>query len=119
MELYVMALEEAIFFNGLPEMNIQDIAIKNVTITSTIGAEISETNNLTFQNVNIINTDGPALILRNAKNIDITRFSVKEGLKNILQVEGQNTSNISVKLCSFSRENCLISKEVLDKTLLF
>jgi polygalacturonase len=102
----------AIFFNGLPEMNIQDVTIKNVTISSQLGADIRESERITLENVRILNSEGPAIVLKNAKNIDIKGFSSNLDAKLVLKVEGENSMNIRVKSGSICKENTLIQKEV-------
>jgi len=104
----------AIFFNGLPEMNIQDISLKNVTISSQLGADLRESDRITLDNVKILNSEGPSLILNNSKNIDINNFSSNKAMKCVLQVEGVNSKNIKVKSSSISKENTIIQKEVAE-----
>ncbi|MDR0232820.1 MAG: glycoside hydrolase family 88 protein [Dysgonamonadaceae bacterium] len=58
----------AMFFNGLPEMNITNINVENATISARYGAEIAESAGVNFKNVRIIPAEGPALILRNVKD---------------------------------------------------
>lgn len=102
----------AIFFNGLPEMNIQDISLKNVTITSQFGADIRESDRIALKNVRILNSEGPSLILKNSRNIDIRGFSSNKDMKCVLQVEGENSKNIRVKSSSICKENTIIRKNV-------
>ena len=102
----------AIFFNGLPEMNIQDITIKNVTISSQLGADIRESDRIILENVKILNTDGPAITLKNSKNIDMKEFSSNLNMKVVLKVEGENSRNIRVKSGSISKENTIVDKAV-------
>jgi len=104
----------AIFFNGLPEMNIQDISLKNVTISSQLGADLRESDRITLDNVKILNSEGPSLTLNNSKHIDINKFSSNKAMKCVLQVEGVNSKNIKVKSSSISKENTIIQKEVAE-----
>ena len=104
----------ALFFNGLPEMNIQDITIKNVTISSQLGADIRESDRISLENIRIINTEGPAITLKNSKNIDIKEFSSRKDMKYVLQVEGESSRNIRVKSSSISKENTLVQIEVKE-----
>ena len=74
----------AMFFNGLPEMNITNIQIENATISARYGAKISESAHISFKNVRIIPTEGPALTLNHVKDFksDIeygenTKYSVR------------------------------------------
>jgi len=104
----------ALFFNGLPEMNIQDITLKNVTISSQLGADIRESDRISLENVRILNTKGPALSLKNSKNININGFSSNKDMKYVLDVEGENSKNIRVKSSSICKENTFVQKEVTE-----
>ncbi len=102
----------AMFFNGLPEMNIQDISVKNVTISAQLGADIRESDRITFENIRIRNTEGPSLILKNSKKIGINGFSSNPDLKCALLIEGENSKNIQIKSGSINKENTLVQKGV-------
>ena len=64
----------AMFFNGLPEQNIHGITIEDVFITSKIGAEIAESDHIKLNNVTIHPKEGPALLIRNCKEVNIKGF---------------------------------------------
>ena len=104
----------ALFFNGLPELNIQDITMKNMTISSQLGADIRESDRIMVENIRILNTEGPAIILKNSKNIDIKGFSSSKDMKCVLKVEGETSKNIRVKSNSITKENTLVQKEVTE-----
>lgn len=65
----------AMFFNGLPEMNITGIHVENSSFTARYGAEISESNGVRFKNVHIVPKEGPALILKNVKDFEKENFT--------------------------------------------
>lgn len=61
----------AMFFNGLPEMPIRNIDIKNVQITNAkAGIVISQAENVTIDNANV-ETEGEVLKVRFAKNVKV------------------------------------------------
>ena len=61
----------AMFFNGLPEMPIRNIDIKNVQITDAkAGIVISQAENVTIENANV-EAEGDALKVRFAKNVKV------------------------------------------------
>lgn len=98
----------AFFFNGLPELNIQDINLENITITSRLGGDIRESDKITLKNVKIINREGFTINFRNAKNIEVDGFSFSPEIKNILQFEGGNSKNIKIKSKTIRNENVSI-----------
>lgn len=86
----------AMFFNGLPEMNINDIHIENVTISAQYGAELVESQDITFKNVKIVPQEGAALILKNVQNMKADNFSYPENLKDPVKISGDKTKSIQL-----------------------
>jgi polygalacturonase len=60
----------AMFFNGLPEMNITNINVENAIFSARFGAELSESDGVKFKNIEIIQQEGERLVLRNVKNFE-------------------------------------------------
>ncbi len=85
----------AMYFNGLPEMNITNINVENAIITSQIGAELSESDGIQFKNVTIIPQKGPALKLNNVKNFNATGLHYPESMKGPVSISGINSKNIN------------------------
>jgi hypothetical protein len=81
------------FFNGLPEMNINNINVEDAVISSKIGAELSESKNISFKNVTIIPQEGAALLLNNVKNMKVTEFYSPD-LKTVVKITGKQNDNI-------------------------
>ena len=87
---------QAMFFNGLPEMNITNINVENTTITAIYGAELIESSDITFRNVKIYPEEGPALILNNVQDMEISEFTYPETLENVVLIQGGKTKNIKL-----------------------
>ncbi|MDR2408394.1 MAG: glycoside hydrolase family 28 protein, partial [Bacteroidales bacterium] len=85
----------AMYFNGLPEMNISNITVRDAVITSKIGAELSESKEIFFENVTIIPQEGPALLLNNVKNMKVIDFFTPD-LSTIVKMTG--TRNVDIQL---------------------
>lgn len=86
----------AMFFNGLPEMHITNINVENVIITSKLGAEIAESEGITLKNIEINPQKGPALTLKNVKDVNITDFKFPESLQEPVKIEGKDNQNIQL-----------------------
>ncbi len=98
----------AMFFNGLPEMKIENINVENVTISATKGAELVESQDITFKNVKIVPQEGPALILKNVENVAISGFEYPLSLKDAVNISGNNKN---VKLpANIKKENIVTLK---------
>ena len=60
--------QNAIVLEGLPEMPLSDITLKNVSITSRFGVSVTDAQNITFENVRVDNQTGEALKTFRVKN---------------------------------------------------
>jgi polygalacturonase len=84
----------ALFFNGLPEMNINGIYLDNVSITARYGAELSESDKIVFNNVHVEAAEGPALLLNNVKNMSVKDFTCPSSEGPAVYVKGQRSINL-------------------------
>lgn len=72
----------AMFFNGLPEMPIDNVTVKNVIISDAKeGAVISQATNVTLDNIQIRTKKGAQLRIKNAKNIKVDGKTYNVGNK--------------------------------------
>ena len=85
----------AMFFNGLPEMNIENINVENAFITARYGAEFSESKDINLKNVTIVPEVGPAYLFNNVKNFnaDNLNFEVSDNTE-AAKITGANTSEL-------------------------
>jgi len=58
--------KQSIYFNGLPEMKIQNVHLANIRMTGKKGAQFNQTNGLTLKNVEIEAETGEPIILSNS-----------------------------------------------------
>ena len=85
----------AMFFNGLPEMNITNINVENGFFTSKYGAELSESSGIRFKNITVIPEVGPAIKINNLKNFDLKEFNCPPDLQEVVKASGKNI-NVSL-----------------------
>ena len=83
----------ALFFNGLPEMNISNIHLENAFITAEYGAELSESKDIILSNITVIPQKGAALLLNNVKNLTVTDFHSPD---SGVQITGSRNENIEL-----------------------
>ena len=70
----------AMFFNGLPEMPIRNVTVKNVVITDAAeGVVISQAEDITLENIYIESAKGKnTLNVKSARNLNVDGKSYKE-----------------------------------------
>ena len=86
----------AMFFNGLPEMKIENIEVENAFITAEYGAELNNSNNVKFKNVHVEPENGAALILKDVENFTAENFTNPEKTENSIRVSGTTNRNIVI-----------------------
>ena len=108
----------AMFFNGLPEMNIENIHLENAFITARFGAEFSESKDIILNNVTVISEEGPAYLFNNVKNFKAEKLSyeVSEPAK-VAQITGNNTAE--VHLSGLPEERADIASNVNKEQVIF
>lgn len=64
--------KQSIYFNGLPEMKIQNVNLANIRMSGKIGAKFNQTNGLTLKNVVIEAEEGePIMLSGSVDNVSI------------------------------------------------
>lgn len=87
----------AMFFNGLPEMNITNIHVENARLSAFYGAELSESDGIELKNIHIEPRQGPALILNNVKNLKAENLTYSTGIMQPIELKGNNNKNVDIK----------------------
>ncbi len=87
---------KAMLFQGIPEMNIQNVRIENTTITSTYGAELCEAENVIFSNVHLNVKEGKALTLNNVKDFTASDLTYVADTDDAISILGDASRNIHI-----------------------
>lgn len=95
----------AMYINGLPEMNVQNVDIKNVTVSSKRGATIAETDGLKISNVRIDVEQGEIMRLINVKNTTLDNVSSAFPESDVLKIDGAYTHNVNLINMKLKYEN--------------
>lgn len=84
-------------FQGLPEMNLQNVSLENAVLEAQKGIIAVDTDGLILKNVKVIPATGSALTLYNSKNINVEEltYQVKDSIMPI-RVLGSLSQNISL-----------------------
>lgn len=112
--------EKAIFFRGLPEMNIKDIHLENVTIKAKKGIEIIEAAGIFLKNINVITEDtSPVVMIQNSSNINISNLKYPDNSKVLFDVSGEKTKAVKISGTDVSKAKMatLLGVEVDKKAL--
>lgn len=87
---------KAMFFNGLPEMNITNISVKNSSFTTQKGAELSDATGVSFKLVKFYPAEGPAVKLHNVKNFTAKGLLYDAAKTKSHTITGDKSANIII-----------------------
>jgi len=112
--------DKAIFFRGLPEMNIKDVYLENVTIQAKKGIEIIEADGISLKNVHVIVDDtNPIVRIQNGMNININGLQYKKDSELLFDINGEKTKGVKVSATDTSKaKKTSVLADGLKKTVL-
>ncbi|MBP1676786.1 MAG: glycoside hydrolase [Bacteroidetes bacterium] len=88
--------DRAMFFNGLPEMKVQNVRVENSVFNSRIGAVLNQTSGLVMKNIKIDHKVGDMVQIHNVDNAVLENITDHNGKTSRVKQSGQN-SNIVIK----------------------
>ncbi|WP_256010724.1 glycoside hydrolase family 28 protein [Desertivirga xinjiangensis] len=89
--------DKAIFVRGLPEMNINNLFLEDITIQSKEGIKIEEAKDIYLKNVKVVTSHSkPMVNISNSTDISFDQLSYKPGAEVLFNVNGQKSANIQV-----------------------
>ena len=89
--------QTAVLLQGLPEMPIRGIHLRNVSISAQTGMTWADAENISCENVEILNQKGPVLNLSHGKDSVIDHLTFAPGVETVVKVQGAGTSGIVIK----------------------
>ena len=101
--IHVADSETAIFFMGLPEMNLKNISIEDSFFETKKGITAIDADGITLKNIKISASNDFALTVYNSKNIKASNFNFT-GSQSAIKVLGSKTSNIQFDKKDISNE---------------
>lgn len=88
--------DKAVFIRGLPEMNISDIYLDNLTIKAKEGLDIQEAKNIKLSNVHLdIKNAKPLIYIQNGKSIGLNNIAYTNA-ELLIKVNGDRNSDIKL-----------------------
>lgn len=107
----------AMFFNGLPEMNIKNVSLTNCKIYAVTGAHINETCELRMENICLDVAKGSTLSFNNSKDIRIYNLNTSGYGEQTIRVSGSRNRDIRIKGNNLSPKD-VISTPKAENTII-
>lgn len=103
------------YFQGLPEMNLKNIYLENVTIEAEKGISMIDADGVSLKNVKVINKKGIPLTVYNTSNLNIESFEGESPADQKVRVLGAKTKN--VKVTGTKKQDVQVGEEVAKRAV--
>ena len=119
-DITVTGSETAAFFQGLPEMKLQNITLENATLEASKGITMIDADGIRFKNVQLIQKEEVALTIYNSSNIEMQDFNIVEDQNtSFVRVIGKESNKIRFANSSVDSEHIRVSKDVPENAVIF
>jgi len=109
---------QAIYLEGLPELNLEHITLENIDIEADNGLECHDANGLSIKGLRLRTQKMPAIRLVNSMNVNIEKLNVPENQNPYIDIKGAVSKNITIRTENTLNENrVIIGKEVNRATI--
>jgi polygalacturonase len=85
---------QAVALQGLPEMPIRGIHLRNVSLTAENGMACTDAQDITLNNVEILNSRGPVLSLLNSRDVQVDHLTYASGAGAVIKADGTNNTAV-------------------------
>jgi polygalacturonase len=87
---------QAIYLQGLPEMNLENIHLENLTMEADHGLLCMDADGIIIKGLNLITKKFPALTFYNSKNVSAEGLELTRSDQTMIAVNGENTEHIDI-----------------------
>ena len=109
---------QAVYLEGLPELNLESITLENIDIEADNGLECHDANGLSIKGMRLVTQKMPAIRLVNSMNVEIEKLNVPENQNPYIDIKGAVSKNITIRTENTLNENrVIIGKEVNRATI--
>lgn len=88
--------DQAIYLQGLPEMNLENILLENIIMETKKGLQCIDVKGVTIRNLQLQTKEFPALSFYNAKNVSIKELQLSESENPLISIRGEKTDQINI-----------------------
>ncbi|MBF4471397.1 glycoside hydrolase family 28 protein [Flavobacterium sp. HJJ] len=94
--IYINGAQQAVFLQGLPEMNLENIEISNLTGKADKGFSIIDANGIKLNNINLDIADSTIFDIYNGKNMSLKNISFNSDSPKAVTIDGEASKNIEL-----------------------
>jgi len=107
---------QAIYLQGLPEMNLENVNLENLTMEAQNGLLCMDADGVTIKNLDLTASEYPAVTFYNAKNVSIEGLKISDSEEVLVSVNGEKTENVNIELVTDKKsDKVLVTGKKVDK----
>jgi polygalacturonase len=95
--IYCIGAKDAVVLQGLPEMPLKNIGLKNLVMTAENGISMFDVDGIKIDNAEIYTSESPVFYINQGKNVVINNINYKDDFPVFMQLNGNKTANIEIE----------------------
>ena len=96
-DIRVTQSETAAQFQGLPEMNLQNVTLEDASFDTRKGITVIDADGMTFRNIHLYQAEGPAFTFYNSRNAEVEEIKFAQETEDWIRVLGPLSRDIQLK----------------------
>jgi polygalacturonase len=88
---------QAVFLQGLPEQNLENIGFENIDIEAVNGMTCIDANGVLIKGMRLITKNSPAISINNSQRIDIEKLDLPATGSTLIYIKGGRSKNIKIE----------------------
>ena len=89
--------DQAIYLQGLPELNLENITMENIDMTAVEGMACIDARGIKIRNMRLVTEKKPLIFFLNSSDADVTGLQVAEDADGLVEVRGSSSARITVE----------------------
>jgi hypothetical protein len=110
---------QAVFLQGLPEMNLENIRLSNMILSADKGFTMIDVNGLILENIQLQTKSKTAFEMLSVGNVEFKNVSYNSTDKSAITVNGKTSSKISLGSVNNRKNQTVIGSEVPADAVIF
>ena len=116
--IYCKGARDAVVLQGLPEMPLQNIELKNLVMTTEKGISMFDVDGVKIDNAQIYTSGDPLFNIDQTKNVVLSNIHFQKDLPVFMILNGNLTNNIKIQQTKLSSEDKIQFGDNVGKNIL-